>query len=648
MFDMRRISRRHGRPATWLPAGCLYACFVFAATTIFRPSLPGASPCATAAAPAAPAEDDATKLRKEVDRQIDRLSADDFAARDDARRVLTMLLSDPTRRDPVIALLAPRIVDKRLSFDVRATLRSIVPVASTSGEPISVPAASPPTAVEIAAAFAELTAESFEARDRAATQLGVAAGSPEACGLVLEKLLDPRLAEPTTVGERRKFTSLWTTAWRTWLTSESKWRPAAPDAERLAKLVEAAATEKRIVAERRPAEPEVVQIGGIRIQAAQPAAADEAPVAVALSEPTSAVERELLLLLACDEYVAAVSAALQKRLADPNLSADGEARLSGIYAWVHPAMAAEFWQDGRHSAVQHLLIGVPNQPLNAPRPSLFDFCDEKRAHCVSGNTLATGDHPVGIFFPHPSEIQPSAQFHLVNLPTPRRRMIYELTVPTGTASPEKLEQHDRRRRAAITARTVEYLLAQKRLLTVREIDMLQYLDPKEASRLAEPYLLGIADDRYDSGSPQAFGNGSLHGWFCYNLTLLGTPEAGRAIAAAIDKRRILEPTREKPYRIDVVTALYLAETAPWSGVDTWLAAQVDRTDPIRVDRPDAADVGASAAALLARRHDGNLNELGLESRPFDELTDLENPAYRFQNTESRAKFKQWWSLQNKK
>ena len=40
-----------------------------------------------------------------------------------------------------------------------------------------------------------------------------------------------------------------------------------------------------------------------------------------------------------------------------------------------PAMVAEYWQAGQCKGQQHLLIGVPSQSAEAPRPSHFDRID---------------------------------------------------------------------------------------------------------------------------------------------------------------------------------------------------------------------------------------------------------------------------------
>jgi hypothetical protein len=617
MFDARRIPTTNNRPATQLPAGVVFVvalCWLLYAQG-------GASHSAEPAA----------ELSHRVGALVEQLSDDQFSVRDEARRNLAALIDDPAARMQVGRMLLGRTNDPQLSFDVRATLRSLVPKDVEAERQVE------PKSADVAQWFDDLDAASFETRSRAADQLATAAASSSACGPILERLLQTNDGGAIPSQTRRRQKQLWSTAWRTWLTSNSAWRPKFSP-ERLQALIERiaqpAAEDKPEKAVPPAFDPNLADVVN-----------DDAPVAQATTEPESPAERELLLLLACDEHTAATADALRRRLADPQLDVQAAARLSALYAWAHPAMAAEYWQDGRHHSVQHLLLGVPNHSPGAERPSLFDKCDDKTAHCVSGNSLSPGDHPVGVFFPHPKEIQQNAQFHLVNLPTPRRRMAYEFEAPTASSSAELLRLVDVRRRREITRRTVQYLLAEKRLLTPREIDMFQYLDPEEASRFAEPYLLGVDDERYDSGSPQAFGNGSLHGWFCYNMTLLGTPEVGRALAKAIDKQRVLEPTAAKPYRIDWVAALSLGYTVPWSGIDAWLAAQIDRTEPIRIDQPKAADVGASAAALLVRRHGGDLSTFGLERHTFVELTDLENPGYRFTNADGRADVKKWWSEQ---
>lgn len=549
---------------------------------------------------------------------IGRLEDNDFNVRDDARSRLLKRVTDPKTSGEVVRLAESKLADKKTSLEVREVLETLLKVKATSPKPTpAAPAEKPPTAAvgdaEIDALLDALAAATFDVRDRAERQLITAGQSPATCGAVLSRLLARDESPEATVDAARRWESIWQVAWGTWLAGDDQvWRPALPGDQDRTETI------NRLVA---------------------PEATANRPPWVRTHANAS---RRLLLWLAEEGAEGRTAAALKERLEKSDLSPDAAARLDAVFVWTHPAMAAEFWTDSRHQAVQHLMLGIPNQPPGAPRPSLFDRCDEKTAHCVSGNSLAPGDHPVGVFFPHPSELQQNAMFHLVNLPTPRRRLAYEFIFPISKKSDEELDRISDRRRGPITRRTVDYLLAQKRLLTVREIDTFQYLDPIEASRFIEPYLSTINDERYEDGSPTSFGNGSLHGWFAYQMTNVGTPEAGRGLAAAIDKGRFLEPTAVKPYRVEWAAVLDLARMAPWPDVDRWLADHLDRKEALKIDEPESADIGASCAALLLERHSVDPASFDLEHCEFDELIDLEQPGYRFAKPEGRESVKAWW------
>lgn len=547
---------------------------------------------------------------------VEGLDDDRFGVREESRRELIRVAADPATRDETLRLLWPRANDPKLPFETRETLRALVPpdFAPPSTAETKPTRSTVPTESEIDGWLRDLDAASYAEREQAVTHLQAAAELPAAAGPLLWQLRrEFAKAEPSPDALRR-IRTIWEAALRTWVTTEPPlWQPPVPSDAEITAAVDRLAS--------------AVHLPGV----------------VDWLQPGIVAEREVQLLLSVDAAAPRVEAALKKKLEDAALNAAAVNRVDKLYVAARPAMAAEFWQDGRHHSTQHLLIGVPNQPEGAPRASLFDRCDDKVAHCVSGNSLSPGDHPVGIFFPHPSEMQNRAQFHLVNLPTPRRRMAYAYEAPANGTSADELLRIDVRRRREITARTVARFFEEKRPLTEREIDMLALLDPVETARFVGKHLLSVDDERYDSGSPQAFGNGSRHGWTCYILTTLAIPESGEAVAAAIDKDRVLPPTEEKPYRIDWVAALYLAETAPWRKVDDWLAAQLDRTEPISVREPQAADVGASCAARLLKRAGRDPSQFGLERHEFPELIDLENPGYRFTKPESRAEVKRWWN-----
>jgi hypothetical protein len=188
---------------------------------------------------------------------------------------------------------------------------------------------------------------------------------------------------------------------------------------------------------------------------AQPAPAGEA---AGRWQVHRVAERELLDLLARDEYLPRVVQLLKARLAQ-GLDADAAARLRDVLDLTRPAMVAEYWQGRRHQGEQHMLVGVPTMSSGAVNPSHFDPVDERTAHCVSGNSLSPGDYPVGVAFPHPQ--QEGAIFHLVYLPTPRRRMAYTQYVQTDEA----------KRLAAISRRTLDRMLEKNRLLSEPELDV---------------------------------------------------------------------------------------------------------------------------------------------------------------------------------
>ena len=92
---------------------------------------------------------------------------------------------------------------------------------------------------------------------------------------------------------------------------------------------------------------------------------------------------------------------------------------------------------------QHLLVGVPTLSRRRGKAHLFRPRRRSRGTLPSGNSLAPGDYRVGEAFPHPR--QENAFFHLVSLPTPRRRMAY---MSCGNADEQK-------RLAALSRRTLD-------------------------------------------------------------------------------------------------------------------------------------------------------------------------------------------------
>jgi hypothetical protein len=346
-------------------------------------------------------------------------------------------------------------------------------------------------------------------------------------------------------------------------------------------------------------------------------------------------ERELLDLLARDDYVERVRRMLEARLA-ATLTPVAAARLREVYDWTRPAMVAEFWQRRQHLGEQHLMVGEPSLAQGAMRASHFDRIDDHVAHCASGNSLTPGEYPVHVAFPHP--VAEDAFFHLVNLPTPRRRMAYSYDV----------ERDPAQRLAEISRRTLDAVLAQKRTLEPREVAMLAQLDAREVSRFAGQYFNLVPDEpnlSYRSGrQPGALEHASHHNGICALLAVEGTKEAIPGLLEAIEKHRFLEPTTTPPCRFPWWAALSIARRDPWPGVDAWLLALVGRTDLLIDGDDDGPELGATAAGLLMSRCEDHPPRLGLSPC----TTSITGPLatldpFRFESPEARARFQQWWT-----
>ena len=549
----------------------------------------------------------------EIERLLQALTSEDFSAREAASRALLRWAATPDGAQLLRSAIDKHSPDLAADFEARellAELRQALPPSDHEQ------AAAVLSSVQIDALLRDLDAAEFARRDAAQTSLMAAVAEPRNLNTLVERTKSRLAKSRGSPDARRRVESVWQAVWSAWLNHELK-----------------------------PGELSEVTDAGIEStinQLMRVAGNAEEPTDAARGHATA--ERELLYLLARDDVLPRVRAALERRLRDAEASPlppDAADRLQAIYDWSRPAMVAEFWEQGEHKAIQHLILGVPNQPANAPKPSLFDRCDERTAHCVSGNSLSPGDWPVGVFFPHPSSLQDGAQFHLKNLPTPRRRLAYQYEVPTQL-SRERQQSLDAARRKAITRNTCRRWLEEKRRLANRELDMLAVLDPEEVSLFAADYLATVPDERIPHDSPTAFGNGSSHGLFCYQLSRIGTASAGVALQKAIDRKLVLLPVEETPYRMDWVALLVVAERYTWPGRDAWLAEHIASTDAINIREPEAADVGASVAAVLVRAAGGSESEFTLRRHEFPELIDLENPGFGFTRPEGRTAVEKWW------
>ena len=339
-------------------------------------------------------------------------------------------------------------------------------------------------------------------------------------------------------------------------------------------------------------------------------------------------------------------------------------RLHEIHDWTLPGLVAEIWEDTglgtpRIVTVQYLALGVPCQPDGAERPSLFDRADERKAHCVSGNSLSPGDWPVGVAFPNP--LAADKFFHLVYTPTPRQRLAFQANV----------DSDERQRIKELTRRTLDAVLADGRPLSLSEVVMLDMLDSEQVSKFAGAYFLAVDDQLFPPDVRQnPSGRASLHQSICFGLAQRGTRAAIPGLMTAIERGRFLKPSPNSPYNWPWIAALSIAIHDPWPEVDRWLADLVAKTDPLVVG-PEGQELagvlrapsrrshhcarrparrrllisGGSSAAILLARHDLPPWAFRLERIWQPPLDNFDIPACRFVSAQDREALLRWWAKQ---
>lgn len=562
----------------------------------------------------AQAGDDPLATLPELVRQLDDA---DFASRQAASRKLSEWTARPEIREKLAAEVERLLLSSELSFEARSRLLALSKSLPTSGKS----RANPADAEQVETLLAQLSADEAGVRSGAAARLRALVGSSAMTPEVM-LALKARLAQANLDSTSRKtLRELLDQARGVWLASDpGAWKLPPVSSEQIQVWIDALA---------RP-------VPGTTLRSAEQEAA----------------ERELIDLLARDEYAAQVREALETRLAQPGLDVDAAHRLEAVHDWTKPAMVAEFWQGYFHISIQHLLVDVPSVPEGGVRASHFDRIDDQVAHCVSGNTLAPGDHPVGVFFPHPQ--QGGAQFHLVNLPTTRKRLAYEHNVRA---------RDDRARGREIVDRTLERLIATRQPLSNATILMLEELDEGQVSAFTGRYFAQVDDSSYPQGEAQFIGNLSRHQNLCAMLARHGQHQAIPGLLAAIKANRFLAPPRETPIVWPWVAALCITVHDPWDEVDEFLAGLIEKTDPLLIlpkpagpgaaptaDPTGAAegmvvtapDVGATSAAILLSRHGIPPTVFGLELLSFSPLLSLDCPGSHFRDEKDRARVLEWW------
>ncbi len=547
------------------------------------------------------------ELVEEIQRLLVDLDSNDFSVRTAAFKRLEGLTTDQAARQVLAESVERVIVDADISFEVRKQLERL----RQDLPPARLPPSLAVDAGMVDRLLAQLADDSYARRLGAESRLRWLLGNAEAADLIYRQVNRRAASREIAEEEKRCLRQIYDQARAAWLEADSRASDPAASADQIAGLV------KRLAAS---------------------APQDRFPLT---GEP--AVLVMLRDLLASDANIAPIRKALEARLAEGGLSADAEHRLTELVQLTRPAMVAEFWNEGRHSNVQRLLVGVPSV-TEGLGTSHFDRIDDRTAHVVSGVNLSAGDYPVGVAIPHPSAVSHfrSAFFHLVNLPTPRRRMAYEYRVNEDEAA----------RYAAVAARTLEYYLARKTPLQERELAMITQFDPRKVSTFAGKYLATVEDFRppddsgatvplagtEDTGQPGV----SIHAMLCSWLVVEGTQDAAAGLLAASQERRVLPPSRSMPYRFEWLAALAIARRDPWLEVDQWLQSVLDCREGLVQGKPDGPELGATAAAILLQRHGGRTDDFGLVASGDPNACQYDAETYRYRAETGPAQVTQWW------
>ncbi len=559
-------------------------------------------------------EADPQRLEEEIADVLELLDSSDYAARRRAVQRCEALLAVPEHKAVLAAAFREALRCPEVSFEVRSHLaRWLRRLPESPLEPAE--AASPE---ELDLAVRQLNAAAYGVRLAAVRRLEWYLGNGKLVGPITRRVEARFSATDVPAADLAYLDEVWRQLRPIWSQSNpEEWNLPEVSDETVRRWVED-------VAEAAPFEAD-----GRR------------------TTPGRAAARALRDLLMRDEYVRRIAHALRTRLERP-APADARARLQALLDETRPAMVAEYWQGGQHLVEQHLLVDVPSQSDGAVRPSHFDRIDDSTARCVSGSSLSPGEYPVGVAIPHPRTTD--ALFHLVNLPTPRRRAGYMRDVQTDPAA----------RLREISRRTVDWLRAQERPVDEDDLRMLAGLDPGEVSRFAGWYFTAIADsplppwaprpDPYEPGrfiplTPPAYHGGrpSRHGAICLLLAADGTRAAVPGLLEAIRKDQFMPPSAAAPYRLAWIAALSIAWRDPWPEVDLWLAGAVTNEALLKEAGEPAAEVGATAAAILLARHGQPLSYYGLHPAGDAALAAMGLSGYRFTKPADRGRVLQWYT-----
>lgn len=560
----------------------------------------------------------ADQVPQEVARLVKDLDADHFYTRTQAAARLQELAGKPQYKELLAVELAQVLVSAQTSLEVRKQVELLQrALPKTPPEP-----AGQITADELDHLIRRLENESYGARLSAMHRLEWFLGNPQSISRILVRLKERMAADRLSADAPIWLEQMYDQTRSAWLlTDPSLWKLPPVSADEIHRWTD-----------------DLVR--------SVPAGA---PAAVRRAAQTA--KRELWDVMARDEYVPLVKEVVERRLAGGALSQEAAGRLRELLDMTRPAMVAEYWEGHRHLGTQHLLVDVPNMTDGTIRPSHFDWINDKAAHCVTGSNLAPGEYPVGVAIAHP--YRDGAIFHLVNLPTPRRRMAYKHEARTDEA----------KRLAALSRRTLNRYLRLKKPLARDELILLAQLDYREVSRFAGLFFQTVDDEalapeelpfvnhylpgsmRLNSVMQRVGGRSSRHGVVAALLAAEGTKEAIPGLLEAIAAGRILAPSGEPPRRLEWIAALAIAGRDPWPEVNAWLGGLVGQAMPLVEGADSAPDLGATAAGLLLKRHQEEPTRFGLETVNDELLTEAGLTGYRFPSADARQKVIAWWAKQ---
>jgi hypothetical protein len=227
---------------------------------------------------------------------------------------------------------------------------------------------------------------------------------------------------------------------------------------------------------------------------------------------------------------------------------------------------------------------------------------------------------------------------LVNLPTPRDRVVYEYSTRRGDAV----------RLREVSQHTCDAFLSKRRKFAEADTHLLQLLDQAVVAHFAGEFFAKVDDAPLGGlASTLPIGHTSIHGAVCCALARAGTKDAAPGIIKALEADRILPPDVGANYQVPWIALLAIAQRDPWDGVEDWLRKQLEHEDePLVTNADPAPDFAATAAAIWGGRLGQSPQSLGLLQVADGFCQHVGLSTYRFENAARRAAALNWFRTQS--